>query len=119
MTTQPTKLTAAFAQRRNSPPYAGFGAALRSWLLRADQNQQQLAAVLEVSPSAVSHWAQGRKRPDAKSLAKLLATCKGLFGVEWDPLEALDAVACLGYDWSRVQAAFEQYFEKGGRLRPS
>lgn len=119
MPTQPTKLPIASAPHHNSPPYAGFGAALRAWLLRADRSQQELATALKVRPSTVSRWVQGQKRPDARLLVKLLAAFRGWFGEEWDPLEAQDAIACLGHNWSEVQEASERYFEKGGRLKPS
>ena len=62
---------------------------------------------------------QGQKRPDARLLVKLLAAFRGWFGEEWNPLEAQDAVACLGHNWSEVLEASERYFEKGGRLKPS
>lgn len=119
MPTQPTQLPAAPAPCHNSPPYAGFGAALRAWLLRADRSQQELATALKVRPSTVSRWAQGQKRPDARLLVKLLAVFRGWFRAAWDPLEVLDAVVCLGYDWSEVQAASVQHFQPGGTLQPS
>ncbi len=119
MPTQPTKLPITSAQRHNSPPYAGFGAALRAWLLRADRSQQELATALKVGPSTVSRWAQGQKRPDARLLVKLLAAFRGWFGEEWNPVEALDAVACLGYDWAKVHAASVQHFQQGGMFKPS
>ena len=119
MTTDATELTATLAQRRNALPYAGFGAALQAWLLRADRSQKELARALAVDPSAVTYWARGRKRPDAKSLVKLLATFHGWFRAAWDPLEALDAIACLGYDWSKVEEALVRHFQPGGIFRPS
>ena len=61
-------------------------------------------------------WVQGQKRPDGQSLVKLLVTFKGWFGGGWDPLEALDAIACLGYDWCKVQEVCARHFQKGGIL---
>mgnify|MGYP001024310781 FL=1 len=119
MTTDTTELTAARAQRRNAAPYAGFGAALQAWLLRADRSQKELAKALAVDPSAVTYWTQGQKRPDGKSLVKLLATFHGWFRADWDPLEALDAIACLGYDWSKIEEASVRHFQPGGMFRPS
>ncbi len=119
MPTQPTKLPITSAQRHNSPPYAGFGAALRAWLLRADRSQKELAQALAVDPSAVTHWMHGQKRPDGRSLVKLLATFHGWFRAEWDPLEALDAIACLDYDWSKIEEASVRHFQPGGMFRPS
>jgi transcriptional regulator with XRE-family HTH domain len=112
-------LTAARAQRRHASPYAGFGAALQAWLLRADRSQKELAKALAVDPSAVTYWTQGQKRPDAKSLVKLLATFQGWFRADWDPLEALDAITCLGYDWSKIEEASVHHFQPGGIFRPS
>lgn len=119
MTTDATELTAALAQRRQPSPYAGFGAALQAWLRRADRSQKELATVLAVDPSAVTYWTQGQKRPAARSLVKLLAVFHGWFGQDWNPLEALDAVACLGYDWSKVHEASVQHFQQGGMFKPS
>jgi transcriptional regulator with XRE-family HTH domain len=119
MTTDATQLTAALTQRRNASRYAGFGAALQGWLLRAGKSQKELAKALAVDPSAVTHWTQGQKRPDAVSLVKLLATFHGWFRVAWDPLEALDAIACLGYDWSKIEEASVRHFQPGGIFRPS
>jgi len=119
LTTDATELTAALAQRRNASPYAGFGAALQTWLLRADRSQKELAKALAVDPSAVTYWTQGQKRPDAKSLVRLLAAFHGWFRADWDPLEALDAIACLGYDWSKIEEASVRHFQPGGMFRPS
>lgn len=119
MTTDATQLTAARAQRRKASPYAGFGAALHAWLLRADRSQKELAKALAVDPSAVTYWTQGQKRPDGKSLVKLLATFHGWFRADWDPLEALDAIACLDYDWSKIEEASVRHFQPGGMFRPS
>lgn len=119
MTTNTTELTAARAQRRNASPYAGFGAALQAWLLRADRSQKELAKALAVDPSAVTYWMQGQKRPDGKSLVKLLAAFHGWFRADWDPLEALDAIACLDYDWSKIEEASVRHFQPGGMFRPS
>lgn len=119
MTTDTTELTAARAQRRNASPYAGFGAALQAWLLRADRSQKELAQAQAVDPSAVTHWMHGQKRPDGRSLVKLLATFHGWFRADWDPLEALDAIACLGYDWSKIEEASMRHFQPGGMFRPS
>lgn len=114
MTTDATELTAARAQRRNASPYAGFGAALQAWLLRADRSQKELAKALAVDPSAVTYWMQGQKRPDGKSLVKLLATFHGWFRADWDPLEVVDAIACLDYDWSKIEEASVRHFQPGG-----
>ena len=119
MTTDTIELTAARAQRRNESPYAGFGAALQAWLLRAGRSQKELAKALTVDPSAVTYWMHGQKRPDAKSLVKLLAAFHRWFRADWDPLEALDAIACLGYDWSKVEEASVRHFQPGGMYRPS
>lgn len=108
---------------RQRPPtptlYADFGAALKAWLLQAARSQRQLAHVLKVNPSTVTTWALGQKRPDPRSLVKLLAHFRGWLGANWDPLEALDAMAGLGYDWSQVEEALVRHFQPGGILRPS
>jgi transcriptional regulator with XRE-family HTH domain len=96
-------------------PYAGFGEALKDWLLRTDRSQKELAHVLHVDPSTVTNWVQGQKRPDGRSLIKMVATFRGWFGEGWDPLEALDAIACLGHDWSKVQEVSARHFQRGGR----
>lgn len=119
MTADTTPLTAATAERRDATPYAGFGAALEAWLRRANRSQKELAHALRVDPSTVTRWTQGQKRPDARSLVRLLATCHGWFRGVWDPLEALDAVACLGYDWSQIAEASARLFQPGGTCRPS
>lgn len=119
MTSDATKLTTARTQHRTASPYAGLGAALQAWLLRAGRSQKELANALAVNPSAVTHWLHGQKRPDGKSLVKLLATFHGWFRADWDPLEALDAIACLGYDWSVVEDASVRHFQPGGMYRPS
>jgi len=119
LTTDATPLTETLAQRRKASPHAGFGAALQAWLLRADRSQKELAKALAVDPSAVTHWMHGQKRPDAKSLVKLLATFHGWFRADWDPLEALDAIACLDYDWSKIEEASVRHFQPGGMFRPS
>jgi transcriptional regulator with XRE-family HTH domain len=119
LTTDAIELTAARAQRRNASPNAGFGAALQAWLLRADRSQKELAKALAVDPSAVTHWMQGQKRPDGRSLVKRLATFHGWFRADWDPLEALDAIACLDYNWSKIEEAFVRHFQPGGIFRPS
>jgi transcriptional regulator with XRE-family HTH domain len=111
-------LTAASAQRRDASPHTGFGAALQAWLLRANRSQKELAKALAVDPSAVTYWMQGQKRPDGKSLVRLLATFHGWFRADWDPLEALDAIACLGYDWSKIEEACIRHFQPGGIFRP-
>ncbi len=118
MSAQPTKLSTA-APRLGPPPYAGFGAALQAWLLRAGRSQKELADLLGVYRSTVTSWTQEHKRPNARSLVRLLAVGHGWFGPDWDPLEALDAVACLGYGWSEVQAASVRHFQQGGMFRPS
>ena len=97
----------------------GFGAVLTDWLHRADRSQKELAHVLSVNPSTVTYWVQGQKRPDGRSLVRLLATFRGWFCGHWDPLEALDALACLEYDWSKLEEVSGRHFQKGGILNPS
>jgi transcriptional regulator with XRE-family HTH domain len=96
-----------------SPPFVAFGAAMRAWLLRANRSQKELAHALRVDPSTVTTWVRGLKRPDSRSLIKLLATFRGWFHNIRDPPEALDAVACHGYDWARVLEASARYFQEG------
>lgn len=119
LTTDVIESPAAQIQGPALPPYAGFGAALRAWLRRAGRSQKELAGALAVSPSAVAHWMQGQKRPDARSLVKLLATFHGWFRADWDPLEALDAATGLGYSWSKIEEALGRHFQPGGMYRPS
>lgn len=110
------------AATRTRPPaptvYAAFGGALKSWLLRADRSQQELAHTLQVHPSTVTTWVLGQKRPDLKSLVRLLAHFRGWLRADWHPLEALDAIACLGHDWFSIHEAAERCFQKGGILKP-
>ena len=119
MTSQHTTLAATRTRPPTPIPSAGFGAALKDWLLRADRSQKELANALRVDPSTVTNWVQGQKRPDGRSLVKLLTTFRGWFGDGWDPLEALDAIACLGYDWWKVQEVSARHFQKGGMLNTS
>ena len=114
MTSQPTTLAATRTRPPTPTSYAGFGVALKDWLLRADRSQKELANALHVDPSTVTNWVQGQKRPDGQSLVKLLATFRGWFGDGWDPLEALDAIACLGYDWSRFKKCARGTSRRGG-----
>ena len=81
--------------------------------------QKELANALDVDPSTVTTWVHGQKRPDGQSLVKLLANFKGWFRAGWDPLEALDAIACLGYDWSKIEEASVRHFQPGGIFKPS
>jgi len=118
MSAEPMKLSAA-APHPCPPPYAAFGAALKAWLLRAGRSQKELAHRLGVYRSTVTTWTRGQKRPAGRSLVKLLAHFRGWFGDGWDPLAALDAIACLGYDWSKVQEVCARHFQKGGILKPS
>ena len=118
MSVQPTKWSGA-ASRRAPSPYAGFGAALKAWLLRAGRSQKELAHVVAVNPSTVTSWVQGHKCPDGRSLVSLLAAFRGWFHAAWDPLEALDAIACLGYDWSKIEEASVRHFQPGGIFKPS
>jgi transcriptional regulator with XRE-family HTH domain len=99
--------------------YAGFGQALKDWLRRADRSQKELAYALHVDPSTVTNWAKGQKRPDERSLIRMLAVFKAWFGGTWNPLEALDAFECLGYHWSVIRGVSERHFEKGGLRKPS
>ena len=119
MTSQHTTLAATRTRPPTPIPSAGFGAALKDWLLRADRSQKELANALRVDPSTVTNWVQGQKRPDGRSLVKLLTTFRGWFGDGWDPLEALDAIACLRYDWWKVQEVSARHFQKGGMLNTS
>ena len=119
MTSQHTTLAATRTRPPTPIPSAGFGAALKDWLLRADRSQKELANALRVDPSTVTNWVQGQKRPDGRSLVKLLTTFRGWFGDGWDPLEALDAIACLRYDWWKVQEVSARHFQKGGMFKPS
>lgn len=118
MSAQPAKLSTT-APQLCLPPYANFGAALKTWLLRAGHNQKELAKALAVYRSTVTSWTQGHKCPNERSLVRLLATFHGWFRADWDPLEALDAIACLGYDWSKVEEALGRHFQPGGMYRPS
>jgi len=93
-----------------------FGEALKDWLLRADRSQKELAHVLHVDPSTVTTWVHGQKRPDGLSLVKMLVTFKGWLRGDWNPLEALDAIACLGYDWSRLLEVSVRHFQRGAIL---
>ncbi len=114
------QIPTAARQRPPAPAaYADFGAALKAWLRRAERSQQQLAHALHVHPSTVTTWVLGQKRPDPRSLVKLLAHCRAWLGAHWDPLTALDAIACLGYDWFTVETAATRHFQKGGTYRPS
>ena len=79
----------------------------------------ELAHFLQVNPSTVTNWVQGQKRPDVQSLVKLLAHFKGWFRAGWNPLDALDAFACLGYDWFTIQEVCARHFQKGGILKLS
>ena len=119
MTSQPTTQAAPRPRPLTPTSYTGFGIALKDWLLRADRSQKELANALRVDPSTVTTWVQGQKRPDGRSLVKLLATFRGWFGDGWDPLEALDAIACLRYDWWKVQEVSARHFQKGGMFKPS
>jgi len=119
LTSQHTTLAATRTRPPTPIPSAGFGAALKDWLLRADRSQKELANALRVDPSTVTNWVQGQKRPDGRSLVKLLTTFRGWFGDGWDPLEALDAIACLRYDWWKVQEVSARHFQKGGMLNTS
>jgi transcriptional regulator with XRE-family HTH domain len=119
LTAQPTTQAAPRSRPLTPTSYAGFGIALKDWLLRADRSQKELAHFLQVNPSTVTNWVQGQKRPDVHSLVKLLAHFKGWFRAGWNPLEALDAFACLGYDWFTVQEVCARHFQKGGILKPS
>ena len=96
MTSQHTTLAATRTRPPTPTSYAGFGAALKDWLLRVDRSQKELAHVLHVDPSTVTTWVQGQKRPDGQSLVKMLVTFKGWFRGDWDPLEALDAYRVPG-----------------------
>lgn len=116
MTSQHKKLAAARTRPSTPTPYAGFGEALKDWLLRTDRTQKELAHVLHVDPSTVTNWSQGQKRPECRLLIKMLATFRGWFGEGWDPLEALDAIACLGYDWPKVQEVSARHFRRGAML---
>jgi transcriptional regulator with XRE-family HTH domain len=119
LTSQHTTLAATRTRPPTPIPCAGFGQVLKDWLLRADRSQKELANALRVDPSTVTTWVQGQKRPDGRSLVKLLATFRGWFGDGWDPLEALDAIACLRYDWWKVQEVSARHFQKGGMLNTS
>ena len=114
MTSQHTSLAATRTRPPAASSYAGFGAALKDWLLRVDRSQKELAHVLHVDPSTVTNWVQGQKRPDSKSLVKILVTFKSWFGGNWDPLEALDAFACLGYDGAKLREMAARDFQMGG-----
>ena len=114
MTSQHTSLAATRTRPPTASSYAGFGTALKDWLLRVDRSQKELAHVLHVDPSTVTNWVQGQKRPDSKSLVKMLVTFKSWFGGNWDPLEALDAFACLGYDGAKLRDMAARYFQMGG-----
>ena len=105
MTTQHTTRAATASWQATPTSYAGFGAALKDWLLRADRSQKELARAMGVDPSTVSTWTRGQKRPDALSLVRLMASFRGWLGEKWNPIELLDAIACLGYDWSKIQEA--------------
>lgn len=119
MTSQPTTQAASRTRPPTPTLYAGFGIALKNWLLRADRSQKELANALDVDPSTVTTWVRGQKRPDGQSLVKLLATFHGWFRADWDPLEALDAIVCLDYDWSKIEEASVRHFQPGGIFRPS
>lgn len=119
MTSQPTTHAAPRTRPPTPTSYAGFGIALKNWLLRADRSQKELANALDVDPSTVTTWVRGQKRPDGQSLVKLLAHFKGWFRAGWDPLEPLDAIACLGYEWFTIQEVCARHFQKGGILKPS
>lgn len=95
-------------------PYLGFGEALRLWLARADQNQEGLARSLQVNPSTVTSWMHGRKRPDSRSLARLLAVLHAWLRPAWDVAEVLDALAWLGWDWHAMKRFFRRCIPKAG-----
>ena len=116
LTSQPTTLAAKKTRPPAPTPYAGFGEALKDWLLRVDRSQKELAHVLHVDPSTVTTWVHGQKRPDGLSLVKMLVTFKGWLRGDWNPLEALDAIACLGYDWSRLLEVSVRHFQRGAIL---
>jgi hypothetical protein len=44
----------------------------------------------------------------------MLITFKSWFGGNWDPLEALDALACLGYDAAKLREVAVRHFQMGG-----
>ena len=97
-------------------PYQAFGEALQGWLERASRNQEGLAQAVRVSPSTVTSWVHGRKRPDGKSLVKLLAVLRqgSWLGEDWDAKEALDGILALGIGWYDMACTAEKYLQKGG-----
>ncbi len=101
----------------DATPYRAFGEALQDWLGRAGKNQEGLAQAVRVSPSTVTSWVRGRKRPDGKSLVRLLAVLRQgtWLGEDWDAKEALDGILALGIDWYDVACTAEKYLQKGGR----
>ncbi len=107
------------ARTPNNMRYGSFGIALKDWLWRANRSQKELAYALHVDPSTVTNWALGRKRPEGKLLVRMLALFRGWLGDDWPATEALDAISCLGLDWSVIEEIIEQRFEEGGKLRMS
>jgi transcriptional regulator with XRE-family HTH domain len=142
LTVSTQKLTAAGSVDAPASA-ASFGEVLREWLARAGHNQKGLAHAVGVHPSTVTGWMRGHKRPDDRSLVKILTTVRGWLGsstllracpepcpersrrgsegtgLEWQAAEALDAVACLSWDWWTVREAAESRLRKGGTLNPS
>lgn len=114
-----TERTIAAARLATGSPYAGFGQALKNWLVRADRSQKELAHAIQVDPSTITNWIKGHKRPDARSLIRVLAAFRIWLGEDWDPREPLDAFACLGFDWFVVREVLMLHFEKGGLHRLS
>ena len=123
--TASTKKSPAAGWPERTTSAAGFAGVLRTWLAHTDHNQKSLALAIGVHPSTVSGWVQGHKRPDLLSLLRTLATLRGWLGPRWPAHEALDAVACLGWDWWAIQAAAGRLLKKGmprrswpGGIRP-
>ena len=97
-------------------PYSGFGSALRTWLVTADRNQEALARAVQVEPSAVTSWMQGRKRPDGRSLVRLLLTFRRWIGGSWSADDALDGISLAGWSWETVLSAANHLLQPGGDL---
>ena len=63
-----------------------FGIIFKELRLSSNKNQKEMADILNVSPSAVSHWEAGRKIPEVP----MLITIAKFFEVSTDYLLGLE-----------------------------